>query len=104
MRNIQSPTADINTPAIITSAGTVLEANTARRSWHVQNVGTNAVFVRIGGTASSTVFHYVLSAGTGDSDGLGGSCGDDGSGDVRSGLISIAGTTPKVVVTESGDA
>lgn len=101
MRNIQSPTQNINTPAIVTSAGTVLEANTERQSWSIQNVGTNPIFIRLGGTASTSVFHYVIKGGTGDSDGLGGSYSEDGSGAVFSGLISIAGTTPKVVVRES---
>lgn len=100
-RNNQAPTEDINTPEILTSAGTVLAKKADRRSWMIQNVGTNPVFVRIGGTASTTVFHFILKGGTGDSDGMGGSYTEDGSGTVHSALISIAGTTPKVVVTES---
>lgn len=101
MRNNNYATADINTPEILTSAGTVLAANPARKMWQIQNVGTNPVFVRIGGTASTSVFHFILKGGTGDNDGLGASYIEDGGGAVHNGLISIAGTTPKVVVTES---
>ena len=100
-RNNVAPTADINTPEILTSAGTVLTANSDRKSWMIQNVGTNPIFVRIGGTASTTVFHFILKGGTADNDGLGASYTEDGGGTVHSGLISIAGTTPKVVVMES---
>lgn len=89
-----------NTPEIITSAGTVLAANAKRKGIMIQNVGTNEVFLRFGGTASTTVFHLVLKAGTADSDGNGGSFSQMDGGLVYKGLISIAGTTPKVVVTE----
>lgn len=101
MRRIISPVENNNTPEIITSAGEVLADRGAggRRGWSIQNVGTNPVFVRLGGTASSTEFHYVLKGGTGDSDGLGGSV-EEKVGAVFQGSITIAGTTPKVVVTE----
>jgi len=89
-----------NTPEIVTTAGTVLDANEKRKGFMIQNVGTGVVFVRFGGTASSTVFHAVLKAGTGDSDGNGGSISQMDGGLIYKGLISIAGTTPKVVVTE----
>lgn len=46
------PTESINTPAIVTSAGTALASNTKRLSWSIQNVGTNPLFVNLGGTAS----------------------------------------------------
>ena len=94
-------TRGVNTPAIVTSAGEVLAANENRYSWTIQNVGQNPIFVRYGGTASTTVYHAVLKAGTADSDGLGGSFGQEGS-TVFQGSITIAGTTPKVVVTELG--
>jgi len=101
MRKSISPVENVNTPAIVTSAGEVLEDAGAggRRGWSIQNVGTNPVFVCLGGTASSTVFHYVLKAGTGASDGLGGSV-EEKMGAVFQGSITIAGTTPKVVVSE----
>lgn len=89
-----------NTPAIVTSAGEVIAAADSgnRNGWSIQNVGTNPLFVCLGGTASSTVFHYVLKGGTGDSDGLGGSI-EEKSGAVFQGSITIAGTTPKAVVS-----
>lgn len=93
-------TQGANTPSIVTSAGEVIAAGD-KYSWTIQNVGQNPIFVRLGGTASSTVFHYVLKAGTADSDGLGGSVAQEGS-TVFTGSITIAGTTPKVVVTELG--
>lgn len=88
-----------NTPAIVTSAGTALASNAQRAGWTIQNVGTNPLFVNLGGTASSTVFHYVLKGGTGDSDGLGALIGQT-NGTVFTGTITVAGTTPKFVVTE----
>lgn len=93
-------TQGANTPAILTSAGEVIAAGD-KYSWSIQNVGTNPVFVRLGGTASTTVFHYVIKGGSGDSDGLGGSVGHEGS-TVFTGSVTIAGTTPKVVVTQLG--
>jgi hypothetical protein len=88
-----------NTPAIVTAEGTILAANPNRKGFIIQNVGTGVVFIRLGGTASTSVFHIVLKGGTGDSDGNGGSYSQM-EGTVFQGLISIAGTTPKVVVTE----
>lgn len=88
-----------NVPAIVTDAGTVLAANTNRKGLIIQNVGTNALFIRFGGTASSTVFHVVLKGGTGDSDGNGGSFSMI-DGLIYQGLVSVAGTSPKLVVTE----
>jgi hypothetical protein len=96
-RSIIAPVGSANTPAILT--GAALAANPARGSWHVQNVGTNPLFINLGGTASSTVYHFVLKGGTGDSDGLGGSVGEN-SGVVFTGAITFSGTTPKYVILE----
>lgn len=87
-----------NIPNILTSAGTALAANDERRYWSIQNVGTNPLFILLGNGASSSVFHYVIKGGTGDSDGLGGSAGSDIV--CYTGIISVAGTTPKYVVVE----
>lgn len=92
-------TQNSNTPSIITSAGTALAANKARIGWSIQNLGTNPLFVRLGDTASTTVFHFVLKAGTGQDDGNGGLL-TNMDGTVFTGLISIAGTSPRCVVTE----
>lgn len=87
-----------NTPSILTDA-TGIAANPDRAGWTIQNVGTNPLFIRLGGTASSTVYHYVLKGGTGDSDGLGALVGQT-TGTVFTGAISVAGTSPKYVVME----
>lgn len=85
-----------NTPSILSAAG-ALAANTARKSWSIQNLGTNPLFVRMSGTAASTtVFHRVLRAGTTNDDGTGGIFEDD----VWTGAVQIAGTSPRYTVTE----
>lgn len=93
-------TAAINTPSIA-SAATALAENVERTGWQIQNLGTNPLFVRLGSGASTSVFHAVLKGGTGNDDGLGGSIAQMG-GIVYTGLISIAGTSPRYTVTELG--
>lgn len=95
---INYPTTSYNTPAIKTDA-TALASNTHRIGWMIQNVGTNPLFVRLGDTASDTVFHFVLKGGTGDKDGLGGSY-EQMKGAIFTGIITVAGTSPKYVVLE----
>ena len=85
-----------NTPAILTSAGNALAANPVRRRWAIQNLGVNPLFVRLGASASTTVFHRILRAGTGADDGIGGMWEDD----TWTGIVSVAGTSPRFVVTE----
>lgn len=97
--NIVYQTKQINTPSIVTQAGTALAANTERRGWSIQNVGTNPLFICLGATASSSVFHWVIKGGSGDSDGLGGIVSQT-DGTVFTGLITVAGTTPKFTVME----
>ena len=97
-RSIINSKSTANTPSILTDA-TGIPTNAARSAWSIQNVGTNPLFVRFGGTASSTVYHYVLKGGTGDSDGLGALVGQN-TGTVFTGAISVAGTSPKYVVME----
>lgn len=89
----------INTPAILTSAGTALAANTARIGWSIQNLGTNPLFVLMGSGASTSVFHFILKGGTAPDDGLGGSLVFY-SGTVFNGIITAAGTSPRFVVSE----
>lgn len=92
------PKSAANTPSIA-SAATALAANTARAGWMIQNLGTNALFVRMGSGASTSVFHIVLKAGTGNDDGTGGSVSQT-SGTVYTGIITIAGTSPRYTVME----
>lgn len=87
-----------NTPSIATAA-TAIAANAARKGWMIQNVGTNPLFVRLGADGSITVFHMILKGGTGDNDGLGASY-EQREGVIYTGIITIAGTSPKYVVTE----
>lgn len=90
--------ATANTPSILSSA-TALSANTNRKGWQIQNVGTNPLFVLLGSGASTTVFHAVLKGGSANSDGLGGSISQT-SGVVYTGQITTAGTSPLYVVME----
>lgn len=85
-----------NTPAIITAAGTVLAANQNRRAWAIQNLGTNPLFVRLDASASTSVFHFILKGATGADDGTGGYFSDD----IHTDAVSVAGTSPRCVVTE----
>lgn len=93
-----NPTKTANTPAIVSTAGDVLAENDNRNGFMIQNVGTNPLFIRLATGASSTVFHVVLKGGDVASDGMGGSfslfdC-------VYKGVVSVAGTTLKCVITE----
>jgi len=95
--NIVYQTEIINVPAIA-SGTTAIGRNPDRRAWSIQNTGTNTLFVRLGTGASTSLFHYVLKGGTGNDDGTGGSVSQT-DGVVYVGEISIAGTSPRYVVT-----
>jgi len=95
---IKTTTGNLNTPAIIDTA-TALAANTARIGWMIQNLGQQILYVRMGASASATVFHVALKAGTANDDGTGGSY-EQVSGVVYTGIVTIAGTTPRYCVTE----
>jgi hypothetical protein len=99
MANIIAGGNIANTPSILAVAGDVLTNNIDRRAFSIQNVGTNPLFVRLATGASSTVFHAVLKGGTADSDGTGGSFAMT-NGLVYTGVVSVAGTSPKFVVME----
>ena len=91
-------TQNSNTPSIA-SAATALTANPARIAFSIQNLGTNPLFVLLGTGASTTVFHVVLKAGSGNDDGIGGSYSME-SGAIYNGIVTIAGTSPRYTVTE----
>jgi hypothetical protein len=61
-----------------TSAGglqtstTILAADSGRTFFTIQNQDTNPLYIAFGVTASSSVYHLVLKAGTGAHDGSGG--------------------------------
>ncbi len=92
------PTQASNTPSIA-SAATALAANPARIGWQIQNLGTNALYVLLGTGASTTVFHVALKAGAGNDDGSGPTFGQS-TGTVYTGIITIAGSSPRYTVLE----
>ena len=89
--------SSVNVPAIQTSAGNALAANGDRKAWSIQNLGTNPLFVRLGDSASNTLFHYVLKACSAQDDGSGGFISGDGT---YRGVISVAGTSPRFAAAE----
>lgn len=78
---------------------TALAANSARGGWSIQNLSTNALFVKLGSSASTTDFNYILKAGSVANDGTGGSITQT-SGVVYTGIITVAGTSPSYAVME----
>lgn len=93
------PTQNANTPSILTSAGTAIAANPARIAWSIQNLGTNALFVLRGSGASTSVFHTVLKGSSVADDGTGGVISEE-AGTIYNGIITVAGTSPRFVITE----
>lgn len=89
----------------ISSSTTALAANPDRVAFIIQNLGTNALFVRYSNSsesadaASTTVFNVVLKASTGADDGSGGSLSMEGTS-MWAGLITVAGTAPRYTATE----
>lgn len=84
-----------NAPTI-KSAASALVANSNRKGWSIQNLGTNALYVRFGANASTTVFHVALKAGAVNDDGNGGYYSDE----MWKGEVTIAGTSPRYTVAE----
>lgn len=95
---VQARLSASNTPSIQSSA-TALAANSQRGAFIIQNLGTNALFVRLGDGASTTVFTVVLKAGTGQDDGTGGTLSMEQT-TMWTGIITVAGTSPRYTVTE----
>lgn len=90
-----------NTPAILTptSGDTVINLNKARGAFMIQNLGTNPLYVRLGAAASNSVFHAILKGSSSQDDGTGGSYAME-AGTVYTGDVSVAGTSPRLVITE----
>jgi len=86
----------------IASATTALAANEARVSYEIQNLGQNALFVKEGASASATDFTRVLVAGTANDNGTGGIYESPAS-QIYTGVITIAGTTPRYVISEKSE-
>lgn len=96
---IIAPMSTANTPSILTAAGVALAANPVRGAWQIQNQGTNPLFILLGTGASSSVFHAVLKGGSVADDGLGASMSQN-DGCLYTGVITVAGTTPRFTVME----
>lgn len=76
----------------------MLAENEYRISLIIQNLGTNSLFVKLGDGASTSSFDFVLSPGTNADDGLGGIFAEDTT--TYTGIITIAGTSPRCTATE----
>lgn len=96
--NIVYQTKDANTPGI-KSDTTAFAKNPKRISFSIQNLSANPLFIRLGEGASASLFHVVLKGGTGADDGEGGIF-EMSEGVVYTGIITIAGTSPRYTTLE----
>lgn len=83
----------------IASSTTAAAANVARANYFIQNLGQNPLFVKEGSGASSSDFTFVLAAGSANDNGTGGSMNSSSDG-CWTGIITIAGTSPRYTYTE----
>lgn len=91
--------AQVSSTSQIASATTAAEPNTARISYVIFNLGTNPLFVKEGASATTSDFSYVLAAGSSNDNGTGGAY-ESPSTQVYTGVITIAGTSPRYVIVE----
>lgn len=94
--SITPETASTASTPSIASTATALAANSARKEFVIQNLGTNPLYVLFGAGASTTVFSVVLKPGIANDDGNGGALSDN----LWVGIVSIAGTSPRYTATE----
>lgn len=66
---------------------------TAGQRGFIRNLGTNALFVKLGTGASTTDFHDVLAAGSANDDGRGAAIVIDD----YTGPVTVAGTSPRYI-------
>lgn len=85
-QSLQYSTVSTSTP--VTADGTVFTLAAGEKGF-IQNLDDAAVYVKLGASASSTSFNFVLKAGTASNDGLGGSVVIDD----WIGVVSIAAAT-----------
>lgn len=83
----------------IASAATAIASNEARVGFIIQNLGTNPLFVKYGAAATSSDFSVVLKGSTVQDDGTGGVITSADTA-VYTGIITIAGTSPRYTATE----
>lgn len=88
-----------STNSAILSSTTPLLANEARANYFIQNCGQNPLFVKEGTGCSTSDFTFILAAGTSDDNGTGGSKSSESDG-CWTGAITVAGTSPRYVITE----
>lgn len=81
------------------SDATAAEPNEARMSYKIQNLGTNVLFVKEGDSASTSDADHVLPGGSGNDDGEGGFY-EMPAGQVYTGIITIAGTSPRYTIIQ----
>lgn len=91
---IQSST--ISNSTISGSNGTVLAANENRLELFVQNLATDALYVKYGENANNTSFNFVLAGNTTPNAGNGGSRSDQ----AYTGIVSVSGSTPSYICWE----
>jgi hypothetical protein len=83
----------------VASAATALAANPARVGFMLQNLGTNTLFVKYGAGATTSDFSVVLKVSSVADDGTGGILTSADTA-VYTGIITVAGTSPRYSVTE----
>ncbi len=92
-------TKTINVPTLATST-TISADNPARSAFMIQNQAAAKLYICFGGTASSSVYHVILKAGTGTEDGTGGTFAME-DGTIFTGVITCyASGTPSYTLME----
>ena len=87
-RTITSPAAG-GVTVLTTSAVSILAAADYRKSFLVANQGTSKLYVKLGETATSASWHFVLPPSGSDDDGTGGTVSVDG----YVGIVSVISST-----------
>ena len=87
-RHILSP-ANGGVTVLSSTAVTLAQPSDYRKSILVANQGTSKLYVKLGATATSTSWHFVLPPGGSDDDGTGGTVSIDG----YAGEISVISST-----------
>lgn len=82
----------------ITSSSVALQENLNRRDIIIQNLGTNTLYIKFGENATTTDFNLILKGGDANNDGNGGVVSYSNLS--YTGVISVAGTSPRYVATD----
>lgn len=92
------PRATTSSTPSISSSATALADNPARKGWSIINMGVNPLYFHFGAgcTVSPVKYDQVLLGGTVNDDGTGGSFSDV----VYTGIVTVAGTSPRYIATE----